>query len=61
MDTQTQMDKVTCSCGHQDEYPEGYLTEQAKKEYKCKACRQPVLENKIAEKTNQGRRLLTEG
>lgn len=53
---------VKCvKCGHEDQYPIGYLTEKASKEYKCSACRQVVVELSAQEREIGKRKLLVEG
>lgn len=53
--------EVTCvQCGRVDSYPGGYLTEKAQREYRCSACREPVVERQVQERQVGDRKLLTE-
>lgn len=54
------MESLTCQCGIQEWFPIGFLSEQGKENFKCKACREIVLENKITQKSIGNRKLLTE-
>lgn len=55
-------EQVRCAkCGRVDEYPVGYLTEQAKRTYLCAVHREAVLERGVEEQHNQGKELLVEG
>jgi hypothetical protein len=59
---QNQREQVRCvKCSRVDEYPAGYLTEQAKREYLCSVHREAVLERGVQEAESQGKELLTEG
>lgn len=53
--------EVACvKCGHSDTYPKGYLTEKAREEYRCSACRQVVAELSAEERAIGKRQLLVE-
>lgn len=53
------MDEVTCvGCGKKDTYPVGYLTEKARKRYRCSVCRQDIFELAVDEKEHEDVELL---
>lgn len=55
-----QMEKFVCQCGKEEYYPVGFLSEYARDRFLCSACREVVLENRVAKKSDDGKKLLTE-
>ncbi len=59
----SEVDKVVCmTCGTARTFTAGYLTEAQKRDYRCEACSQPVVENQVTTRDMQrnGKRILTE-
>ena len=58
MTEKTEMESFTCTkCGTVEQYPKGYLTEHAKQTFKCRACREVVVERQV-DIRNQGKNRL---
>ncbi len=52
---------VSCTgCSQVSEYPKGYLTQSAEKEYKCSVCRNKVVENQVQDRARGNREVLTD-
>ncbi|MBD3263408.1 hypothetical protein GF374_03445 [Candidatus Woesearchaeota archaeon] len=63
MDNQNneEVEVFTCTkCGAKEVYPKGYLTEQAKNNFKCKACRELVVERQVDIRNKGDKELLVE-
>jgi DNA-directed RNA polymerase subunit RPC12/RpoP len=56
-----EIDQVKCTeCGVMKSIPQGFLTQEGKRQYVCETCSEQVLENRVAEMEDRkgGRQLL---